>query len=78
MTTEKREPLFDGEADLEEEQSQGELIHKKKAKFLALRDKQKKLKERLQRKRKEEGTDDKAAVAEGSSDDSEDEYVHKN
>ena len=48
--------------------------HKKKVKFDALKERQKKLKARIKRKKTEEEGDAKKDV-EGSSDDSEDEYV---
>lgn len=63
--------IFGSEEPAAEEQS---LIHKKKAKFDALRARQKKLKEKA-KARKAAELPDGAEVDGGSSDDSEDEYV---
>lgn len=61
-------PTIDGE----EEKT---LIHKKKAKFDALKERQKKLKEKMKKKKNESEGDTRKNTDEDSADDSEDEYV---
>lgn len=66
--------LFGPDAPAVDEEEEKSLIHKKKAKFDALKQKQKKEKEKLKKKKADEiGVAPKEP--EGSSDDSEDEYV---
>lgn len=61
-------PAIDGEDETS-------LIHKKKAKFDALKERQRKQKEKLKKKRNESEGDTRKNTEEDSADDSEDEYV---